>query len=57
MKIARLVLKIVAWTLMAGAAVCAVIAYWDKLKELTCCCRGKIKAKTVMNSEYDDYEE
>ena len=34
MKIARFVLKIVALSLAAAAAVCAVIAYWDKLSEL-----------------------
>ena len=33
MKVARMVLKIVALSLAAAAAVCAVIAYWDKLLE------------------------
>ena len=34
MTTARFVLKIVALSLAAAAAVCAVIAYWDKLGEL-----------------------
>lgn len=34
MKVARFVLKIVALSLAAAAAVCAVIAYWDCLAEL-----------------------
>ncbi len=33
MKIARLVLKIVAASLALAAAVCAVIAFWDKILE------------------------
>lgn len=56
MKIARFVLKIAAVSLAAAAAVCAVIAYWDKLLELGTCAKGKIQAKTC-SSEYDDYEE
>ena len=34
MKVARMVLKIVALSLAAAAAVCAVIAYWDGLTDL-----------------------
>ena len=41
MKIARFVLKIVALSLAAAAAVCAVIAYWDKLSELGDCAKVK----------------
>ena len=33
MKIARFVLKIVAASLALAAAVCAVIAFWDKILE------------------------
>lgn len=36
MKTARFVLKIVAASLAGAAAVCAVIAYWDKLSALLC---------------------
>lgn len=54
MKVARFVLKIVALSLAAAAAVCCVIAYWDKLADgvravrdhFGCPCRP---------SEYDDY--
>ena len=56
MKIARFVLKIVALSLTAAAAVCAVIAYWDKLSELGDCAKTKIQQKACA-SEYEDYEE
>ena len=55
MKIARFVLKIVALSL-AAAAVCAVIAYWDKLSELGDCAKVKLQQRAC-SSEYDDYEE
>ena len=48
MKVARFVLKIVALSLAAAAAVCAVIAYWDGRTELY---------DNACASEYDDYEE
>lgn len=56
MKVARLVLKIVALSLGFAAAVCAVIAYWDKLTALCGCAKSKLSG-TVDSSEYDDYEE
>lgn len=56
MKIARFVLKIVALSLAAAAAVCAVIAYWDKLSELGACAKVKLQQRAC-SSEYDDYEE
>ena len=56
MKIARFVLKIVALSLAAAAAVCAVIAYWDKLSELGNCAKVKLQQRAC-SSEYDDYEE
>ena len=56
MKVARFVLKIVALSLAAAAAVCAVIAYWDGLTDLYDSARGKLK-RTACASEYDDYEE
>ena len=56
MKIARFVLKIVALSLTAAAAVCAVIAYWDKLAELVDYAKTKIQQKACA-SEYEDYEE
>ncbi|WP_243142130.1 hypothetical protein [Flintibacter sp. KGMB00164] len=56
MKIARFVLKIVALSLAAAAAVCAVIAYWDKLSELGDYAKVKLQQRAC-SSEYDDYEE
>ena len=53
MKVARFVLKIVAMSLAAAAAVCAIIAYWDSLTELGVCARSKFQH----SDEYDDYEE
>ena len=56
MKVARFVLKIVALSLTAAAAVCAVIAYWDGLTELYDSAKGKPQ-RTAHIDEYDDYEE
>ena len=56
MKIARLVLRIVALSLAAAAAVCDIVSYWDKLAELCGCAKEKIQ-RTASSSEYDDYEE
>ena len=52
MKTARFVLKIVAASLAFAAAVCAIIAYSDKLGELCAAAKGKMcKAP----AEYEDY--
>ena len=56
MKLARFVLKIVALSLTAAGAVCAIIAYWDKLSELGDYAKTKIQQKASA-SEYEDYEE
>lgn len=56
MKVARFVLKIVALSLAAAAAVCAVIAYWDGLTDLYDSARCKLQ-RGACTSEYDDYEE
>ena len=56
MKVARLVLKIIALSLTAAAAVCAVIAYWDKLSELGDCAKSRVQKKAY-SAEYEDYEE
>lgn len=56
MKVARFVLKIVALSLAAAAAVCAVIAYWDGLTELAGSAKEKFQRSTHVD-EYDDYEE
>lgn len=59
MKVARFVLKVVALSLTAAAVICAAIAYWDKLVELTETLCGKVKEKKacICKSEYDDYVE
>ena len=57
MKVARFVLKIVALALGVAAAVCAVIAYWDKLMELGIGVGEKLKKNAGRPSEYDDYVE
>ena len=59
MKGARFVLKIVALSLAAAAAVCAVIAYWDGITEMCCCVKGKIQRSAHIDEydDYDDYEE
>ena len=56
MKTARFVLKIVAASLAFAAAVCAVVAYWDKLAKLCCRTRQSI-SRGCHASEYEDYEE
>lgn len=56
MGVTRLVLKIVALSLTCVAVICAIIAYWDKLVELTS--KGKmVMADGMSVSEYDDFEE
>lgn len=59
MKVARFVLKIVALSLAAAAAVCAVIAYWDGITEMCCCVKGKLQRSAHIDEydDYDDYEE
>lgn len=56
MKVARFVLKIVALSLAAAAAVCAIIAYWDCLTELAGGVKEKLQ-RSAHTDEYDDYEE
>lgn len=54
MKVARFVLKIVAISLAAAAAVCCVIAYWDKLTACVSAIGNKLGVK-CRSAEYDDY--
>ena len=56
MKVARFVLKIVALSLAAAAAVCAIIAYWDGLTEMCGTVKGKLQRSAHVD-EYDDYED
>lgn len=56
MKVARFVLKIVAAALAVAAAVCCVIAFWDKIEAAFGCVKTKLcKADCCGSSEYDDY--
>lgn len=57
MKVARFVLKIVAAALALAAAVCCVIAFWDKLAAVFDCARKKLckSGYCCGGSEYDDY--
>lgn len=59
MKVARFVLKIVAMATAVAAAVCCVIAYWDKISEFFGCAKEKLAEKKACgcchSSEYDDY--
>lgn len=57
MKVARFVLKIVALSLAAAAAVCAIIAYWDSLLSFGAGVSEKFKKNSGIPSEYDDYVE
>lgn len=56
MSVTKMVLGIVALSLAAAAAVCAIIAYWDKLSELTTTGKAKFAGGMAV-SEYDDFEE
>lgn len=57
MKVARFVLKIVGLSLAAAAAVCCVVAYWDKIAGLFCGVKEKVAQRSTCchPSEYDDY--
>ncbi|MDD5937916.1 MAG: hypothetical protein PUC36_02735 [Clostridiales bacterium] len=55
MKIARFVLKIVGACLAVAAAVCCVIAYWDKITEAFRTVGSRLGCKCCRPSEYDDY--
>lgn len=55
MKVARFVLKVVAAALALAAAVCCVIAFWDKLAEILGCAKERLCKSGFGGSEYDDY--
>lgn len=59
MKVARFVLKVVAASLVTAAAVCAVIAYWDKLISVgkSLCSKVRAAREVVCCDEYADYVE
>ena len=56
MKVARFVLKVVGVCLAAAAAVCCVIAYWDKIVEGARAIGAKVGCpRCARPAEYDDY--
>ena len=57
MKVARFVLKIVGWSLALAAAICCVVAYWDKLTSVFCGLKDKVsdQRQRCCPSEFDDY--
>lgn len=55
MKVARFVLKIVGTCLAAAAAVCCVIAYWDKITEGFQTIGDKLGCRRCRPAECDDY--
>ena len=58
MKIARFVLKIVGWSLALAAAICCVVAYWDKITSVVCGLKDMVTEKGACcyhPSEFDDY--
>lgn len=60
MKVAHFVLKIVAALMVVAAAVCAVVAYWDRIVDAFYAIADKIeekKAECRFASEYDDFED
>ncbi len=54
MKVANSVWKIVAAVLAVAAAVCCVIAFWDKIEAAFGCVKTKL-GKCCCDSECDDY--
>ncbi len=57
MNMTRMVLKIIALSLTAAAAVCVTIAYWDSLVEFTHNGKSKFSKRRMAVSDYDDFEE
>ena len=58
MKVARFVLKIVGLSLALAAAICCVVAYWDKITSAVCGLKDKVADKGAgccHPSEFDDY--
>lgn len=57
MKVARFVLKVVALALTTAAAVCCVIAFWDKITLGVSNAKEKIQARRAEGTcaDYEDY--
>ncbi len=54
MKAARFLLKLIAILLAVGAAVCCVIAYWDKIAGVCSTLKSKL-CPCCRDEEFDDY--
>ena len=64
MKVARFVLKVVALALATAAAVCTVIAFWDKISECVSGVAGKVRSRSqfaegccIDEDDYTDWDE
>lgn len=55
MKVARSILKIAAAALALAAAVCCVIAFWDKIEAAFNCVKAKLCKKGLCTCESEDY--
>ena len=48
MKVARFVLKIVGWSLALAAAICCVVAYWDKITSAVCGLKDRLRRRGLL---------
>lgn len=55
MKATQVILKVVAAVLVVGAAVCCVVAFWDKIEAAVCRLRAKLCKCGLCSSECEDY--
>lgn len=56
MKVARFVLKIVGLSLACAAAICGIIAYWDKITDFFFCVQDRFGDDDGLRyDEYSDY--
>lgn len=64
MKVARFVLKVVALALATAAAVCTIIAFWDKITECVGLVSEKVRSRRqyaegccIDDEDYSDWDE
>lgn len=61
MKVARYLMKCLAFGLVIGAAVCTIIAFWDKITDAFYNLADQFEEKRANSccgsSEYDDYDD
>lgn len=64
MKVARFVLKVVALALATAAAVCTIIAFWDKITECVSLVGDKVRSRRqyaegccIDDDDYSDWDE